>query len=145
MASSSSSNIGGIALRTLAALVLVFATYNPEGRSFYHWAIGPLLHGTTSPGPMSVKFLTGLALAAGWLVFLTATRRSIGIGGALLVMAIAGGLVRMLMDFGVVSAHSARSITYIVEICTALMLAVGLSWSNVSRKLTGQVDIDRVG
>ena len=52
-------------------------------------------------------------------------------------------LVWMLMDFGVVSASSARGITYVVEICTALMLAVGMSWSLMAKKITGQVDVDR--
>jgi hypothetical protein len=143
MANGNGAGFGGIAGRLIAALILVFATYNPEGKSFYHWALAPLIHGSAGTGPASVKFLAGLALAAAWVVFLTATRRSIGIGGALLVLAIAGGLVWMLMDFGVVSANSARSITYVVEICTALMLAVGMSWSLMSRKLTGQVDVDR--
>jgi Family of unknown function (DUF6524) len=145
MAPSPGPSLGGVVGRAIAALLLVFATYNPEGQSFYHWAIAPLIHGTTTPGPLSVKFLAGLALAAGWVVFLTATRRSIGMGGALLVLAIAGGIVWMLMDFGVVSARSARGITYVVEICTALMLAVGMSWSLLSQKITGQVDVDRTG
>jgi Family of unknown function (DUF6524) len=143
MANGSGPSVGGIATRVFAALVLVFATYNPEGRSYYHWALSPLISGTSTPGPMSVKFLAGLALAAAWIVFLSATRRSLGIGGALLVLAISGGLVWMLMDFGVVSANSARGITYVVEICTALMLAVGMSWSLMSKKITGQVDVDR--
>ena len=137
-------SIGGIALRALSALVLVFATYNPEGKSFYHWALAPLINGTLSMGgPASVKFLVGIALVAGWVVFLTATRRSIGIGGATLVLAISGGLVWLLLDFGIVSASSARGITYVVLICTALLLAVGMSWSHLSRKLSGQVDMDQ--
>lgn len=143
MANGNGPSVGGIAGRVIAALVLVFATYNPEGRSYYHWAIAPMIDGSTSSGPMSVKFLAGLALAAGWAVFLNATRRSLGIGGAVLVLAIAGGLVWMLMDFGVVSANSARGITYVVEICTALMLAVGMSWSLMSKKISGQVDMDQ--
>jgi Family of unknown function (DUF6524) len=143
MANGHGPSIGGIAGRAVAALLLVFATYNPEGKSYYHWAIAPLMDGSATSGPMSVKFLAGLALAAAWVVFLAATRRSLGIGGALLVLAIAGGLVWMLMDFGVVSASSARGITYVVEICTALMLAVGMSWSLMSKKITGQVDVDR--
>ncbi len=136
-------SIGGIALRALSALVLVFATYNPEGKSFYHWAIAPLISNTPSSGPASVKFLAGIALIAGWVVFLTATRRSIGVGGAALVLAISGGLVWLLLDFGIVSANSARGITYVVLICTALLLAVGMSWSHLSRKLSGQVDMDQ--
>ena len=29
----------GVGLRFLFAILIVFATYNPEGLSFYHWAI----------------------------------------------------------------------------------------------------------
>jgi hypothetical protein len=53
---------GGIALRALAALVLVFSTYNPDGYSFYHWTLAPLLHHTASTGPASLKFLAGVVL-----------------------------------------------------------------------------------
>lgn len=134
--------IGGIVARTVAALVLVFATYNPERASYFHWAIAPLRTGEPTGGPASLKFLAGLALLGGWAIFLSATRRSIGLGGALLVIAISGGLVWLLIDVGVVSATSARGISYVVLICTALLLAVGMSWSHLSRKLTGQVDMD---
>jgi hypothetical protein len=133
---------GGIAARAVSALVLVFATYNPEGVSFYHWAIAPLRTGVSTSGPTSLKFLVGLALMGGWAVFLNATRRSIGLGGALLVLAISGGLVWLLIDVGIVSASSSRGITHVVLICTALLLAVGMNWSHLSRRLSGQVDMD---
>jgi Family of unknown function (DUF6524) len=133
---------GGIAARTVAALVLVFATYNPERWSYFHWAVAPLRSGEPTAGPASLKFLLGLALLGGWAIFLNATRRSIGLGGAILVLAISGGLVWLLIDFGVVSAGSARGISYVVLVCTALLLAVGMNWSHLSRKLSGQVDID---
>lgn len=136
-------SFGGIVLRALAALVLVFVTYNPEGVSYFHWAIAPLIDGTPTSGPASVKFLSGIALVSAWIVFLNATRRSIGLGGATLVLAISGGLVWILLDFGIVSANSARGITYVVLICTALLLAVGMSWSHVSRTISGQVDMDQ--
>ncbi len=134
--------LGGIAVRALAALVLVFLTYNPEGISFYHWAIAPLIGNTPSTGSASIKFLAGVALLSGWIVFLNATRRSIGLGGSVLVLAIAGGLVWLLVDTGMVSAKSARGITYVVEICTAILLGVGMSWSHVSRSMSGQLDTD---
>ncbi|MCZ8206425.1 DUF6524 family protein [Gemmatimonas sp.] len=133
---------GGIAARTLAALVLVFATYNPERVSYFHWALAPLRTGEPTSGPASLKFLAGLALLGGWGIFLNATRRSIGMGGALLVLALSGGLVWLLIDFGIVSATSSRGITYVVLVCTALLLAVGMSWSHLSRRLSGQVDMD---
>ena len=33
----------GALLRFAAALVLVYATFNPEGVSYYHWALQPLV------------------------------------------------------------------------------------------------------
>lgn len=135
--------LGGIAARLLAALVLVFATYNPEGFSFYHWAIAPLWGQNAGTGPASVKFLAGILLLAGWGVFLNATRRSIGMGGAALVIAISGALVWILLDFGVVSAGSARGISYVVLFCLSVLLAVGMSWSHVSKAMSGQVDMDQ--
>ncbi len=45
MANGTGPSVGGIAGRVLAALVLVFATYNPEGRSFYHWTLAPFIDG----------------------------------------------------------------------------------------------------
>jgi hypothetical protein len=134
---------GGIAARLLAALVLVFATYNPEGYSFYHWAIAPLLGQNTSTGPASVKFLLGILLLGAWGVFLNATRRSIGMGGAALVIAISGALVWILLDFGIVSAGSARGISYVVLFCLSVLLAVGMSWSHLSKAMSGQVDMDQ--
>ena len=142
--SNGSPGFGGIAARAAFALLLVFATYNPEGVSFYHWAIAPLLGHTPSTGSAPLKFLMGVGLLSGWVVFLNATRRSIGIGGSVLVLAIAGGLVWLLVDTGLVSARSARGITYVVEVCTAVLLAVGMSWSHVSRSLSGQMDTDQV-
>src|SRR5690606_30117710 len=106
--------------RAVIALVLVFATYNPDGPSFYHWALAPLFNGSPSSGPASVKFLAGIALLAGWAVFLNATRRSIGLGGSVLVLAISAGVVWLLMDFGLASARTTRGITYVVLICTGL-------------------------
>jgi len=124
--------------------VLVFATYNPDSYSFYPWPLAPLLGNAASTGSAPVKFLAGVVLLSGWVVFLSATRRSIGLAGSILVLAIAGGLVWLLVESGLVSESSSRGITYVVEVCTAILLAVGMSWSHISRSLTGQMDTDQV-
>lgn len=135
-------SLGGIALRVLAAAVLVFCTYNPEGMSFYHWAIAPVAHGAASFTPL--KFLAGVVLLAGWVVFLQATRRSLGALGALLVAAITGGVIWLLIEQRLVSASSGRGITHVVLIALALILGIGMSWSHFSRRLSGQSDTDVV-
>jgi Family of unknown function (DUF6524) len=138
----------GLGLRLLAALALVYATYNPEGVSFFHWTFQPaagesgLLAYIHSFTPL--KALAGLMLIAAWVVFLQATRRSLGAGGALLVLALFACTIWAMIYYGAISPHSSRAIAHLVLIAISLVLAIGLSWSYISRKLSGQVDTDNV-
>lgn len=144
MADSDGSGWSGLPARILAALVLVHATYNPEGWSFYHWALEPLVSGAQTAGPAAVKFLAGVVLLAGWVIFLQATRRSIGIAGSALVIALAAGVIWLLLSWHVVTARSARSVQHIVLVVLSLVLAVGMSWSHINRRMSGQLDTDDV-
>ena len=136
----------GLLLRVVGALVLVYATFNPTGRSYFHWVLGPLIGiGAPSGGSTALKFLVGVVLLIGWVVVLQATRRSIGIAGALLALALCGGLIWLLVEQHVVSPTGSAAIAHIALIAISLVLGVGMSWSLVSRRLTGQVDTDRVG
>lgn len=133
---------GGVLVRLLASLLLVFLTWNAEGWSYYHWTIEPFLRGAGNFS--ALKFLAGALLVAAWVVFLQATRRSIGLMGALLVAAIAGGVIWLLISSGIVTATSGRGIARVVLIAISLILAVGMSWSHMSRRITGQADTDVV-
>ena len=136
-------NWTGILLRFVGAGLLVHLTYNPQGWSFYHWAIESALQDPRPEGyPSAAMFLSGVVLLIGWAVFVQATRRSLGIKGALLVVALGVGLVWLLVDFGVLSTDGSAAITHISLAVISLLLGVGLSWSLISRKLTGQVDTD---
>jgi hypothetical protein len=132
----------GVLVRLLASLVLVFLTWNAEGWSYYHWTIEPLLSGEGNFS--AIKFLAGTVLIAAWVVFLQATRRSIGLTGALLVAAICGGVIWLLISSGIVSANSGRGMARVALIGLSLILAVGMSWSHMSRRITGQADTDVV-
>jgi hypothetical protein len=142
MPASESITWGGVLVRLLASLVLVFLTWNAEGWSYYHWAIQPLLEGAGNFS--AIKFLAGALLIAAWVVFLQATRRSIGLMGAVLVAAIAGGVIWLLISSGLVTANSGRGLARVVLIAISVILAVGMSWSHMSKRLTGQADTDVV-
>lgn len=132
----------GVLVRFVVAFCLVFLTWNAEGWSYYHWTIDPLVRGVRSFSP--VKFLAGTVLLAGWVVFLQATRRSIGLMGTLLVAAICGGVIWLLINGGIVSATSGRGIARVVLFAIVIVLTVGMSWSHLSRRITGQADTDVV-
>lgn len=121
--------------RFLAALLLVMLTYNPTVYSFAAWlkAASPL-------GPE--HFVVGVVLLIGWVILLAATQRSLGPLGLILGGALLGGLVWLLNDIGWLGLASIQSATWVELICVAALLGVGLSWSHVWRRLTGQFEVD---
>jgi len=137
----------GILVRFVIALFLVSITYNPEGFSYFHWAILPFFKTPfTSLGDINpLKVLAGILLLVGWIVYLQATQRSLGIKGVLLTLALFAVIIWVLIDWNLFSAQSARAIARIVIIVVALVLATGMSWSHITRRLSGQVDTDEIG
>lgn len=136
----------GVLARLVAALVLVYGTFNPEGYSFYHWAIAPVMAGdmTAARSTLPVKLLVGLVLVAIWVYFVQTTRRSLGWKGALLMVAILGAFVWALIDWRILAPGSSRAIGHIVLVALAVVLALGMSWSHLSRRVSGQVDTDDI-
>lgn len=136
----------GLFKRVLGALLLVYATFNPTGRSYFHWVLAPLIGlGEPSGGSSALKFLVGVVLVSGWVVVLQATRRSIGLAGAFLALALCAALVWLLVEQHVVSPTGSAAIVPIALVAIGLVLGVGMSWSLLSRRLTGQIDTDQVG
>ncbi|MBK7594958.1 MAG: hypothetical protein IPJ11_06860 [Gemmatimonadetes bacterium] len=137
---------GGIGVRFVMALVLVYATWNPTGTSFTHWVFLPIF-GDGAAGTASaqapLKFLVGMMLVAGWVLYLQATRRSLGAAGALLVAAIGGGVVWLLASWNVLTMQG-QAIAHVVLVVLSMILAMGMSWSHLSRRMTGQLDTDAV-
>ena len=131
----------GLIGRIVLPFVLVYGTWNPSGLSFYHWAIVPLFSNAPAVGP--VKVLVALLLLAGWVVVIQATRRSLGLGGTALLVAIFCSLVWLLIaKGGLFQPHSATAFSHLGLVALSLLLAIGMSWAIMHRKLTGQVEVD---
>jgi hypothetical protein len=128
----------GFFLRLLAAAILVFATYNPSGKSYYHW----LSENISSPTPLLA--LAGVLLLIGWTIYLRATSRSLGAFGLFLAAAFFGVLVWMVIDWGWVDADSIDKLTWIFQVILVGVLAIGITWSHIRRRMTGQVDVDEI-
>jgi hypothetical protein len=131
-------NWTGFFIRLAATLVLVLATYNPSGWSFTHW----LQNGFSNSGLGPEHFVVGVIILIGWVILLTATQRSMGTFGLILEALLFGGLVWLLVDFGILSIDSVTEFSWVILIILSVMLAIGLSWSHVWRRLTGQFEVD---
>jgi hypothetical protein len=125
-------------LRWVAALVLVFATFNPLGLSYFHWMISP------TEGQLPLKVLAGIALLVFYIIYLRATWRSIGPLGVALALAFFGAFVWVLVSLDVLAWHQTTVMAYVALILIATVMAMGLSWSHIRRRLSGQADIDDV-
>jgi Family of unknown function (DUF6524) len=124
--------------RWLAAMFLVLATYSPSGYSYYHWVSAPDL------GDWILKLLVGLVLAILYATFGLATHRSlgrVGVAGWVLFFAV---LTWMMIDLGLIRIAGSGTVATIVLVDLANLLAIGVSWSYVRGRLSGQADTNNV-
>ncbi len=125
-------------LRWLSTLFLVFATYNPSGRSFYHWANG-------GEAPATMVAVVGILLFAGYVFLIRSTWRSIKPLGVLLLAIFLTFFNVMLVDLGIVAVSAEWVVAVMCLASISTVLAVGVSFSAIRARLSGQIDSDDVG
>ncbi|TNF86289.1 MAG: hypothetical protein JSU67_14535 [Gammaproteobacteria bacterium] len=123
-------------LRLLFAVALVFLTYNPSGYSWVGWL--------DSQVPMVYKAATGVVLLIGWVMFLRATWSSLGGLGTILATAFFGIIIWLFIEWGFFALDDTTVIQWVVLAVLSGVLAVGMSWSHVRRRLSGQYDTDEI-
>jgi hypothetical protein len=131
-------NIGSFIGRWAFAAILVFGTYNPTQYSYIGWVFAE----ETSFGPLVA--LAGVALLIAWIIFLRATFLSMGWLGIILGAALFGCVIWLFIDLGWLALDSPSAISWVVLVFLSLILAVGMSWSHIRRRLTGQFDVDDI-
>ncbi len=125
-------------VRFVFAVIVVFATYNPEGVSYFHWIKDVF------PSVTIIMAFTGVVLLIGWVMLVRATLGSLGLFGIILAVAFFGLLIWLIVDVLGLSTDNFRVISYIVEIMIASVLSAGVSWSHVRRRFSGQLDTDEL-
>jgi uncharacterized membrane protein len=134
-------NLLSFLLRFVAAAIIVLLTFNPSGYSYYHWLSEAIEKSAFS----AEHAFTGVILLIGWTVLVRSAMRSLGAIGLILASVLIGTFVWLIADYGVLDADSETSIIWIALVCLAALLAIGMSWSHVRRRLSGQIDTDDIG
>lgn len=128
----------GFFLRWLFAILLVLITYNPTHYSLFHW-LYPFEN-----EQLPLKILSILLILVIYIIFLRATFRSIGLLGIILSIGISGTLVWLFIDQGWMRIDNYTAFKWILLIVIGTILGIGVSWSHIRKKLTGQFDTDDV-
>ena len=131
-------DLSGFALRAALALALVLLTFNPSGYSYVH------MLATGFPHVTPLEIVLGIVLLIAWIVYLGATLKSIGVFGMMLAFALFAALIWLVVSWGWVTLSDTHVITWIGLVILALILAIGMSWSHLYRRWTGQATVDEV-
>lgn len=129
-------NWAGIALRIFFATILVMATYNPTPWSYYDWVI----HSFEQFDVLVV--VAGVVLLIGWSIYIRATMRALGAFGLFLAFAFFGALLWLIIDYGIISIENVDAVTWGVLVIMSFVLGVGMSWSFIRRRISGQVTVE---
>ena len=128
----------GILFRWAGAFLLLALTFNPTELNYVRWASSAWAE------QASIVVLLGLLLFTGYVIYLRATLRSIGAFGMALIAALFGALIWVLYDLGILSLANRSVTVWLALLALSLILGIGLSWSIVRRRLSGQADVDDV-
>ncbi len=134
----------GVLIRFIVALVLVFCTYNPHGWSYVDWVQSFLSPATEGKFSLPLLLLAGIVLLIGWTVYVRATMRSLGMFGLILAVSFFGVLLWLAIDFVPSLAENKTVFVDLVLVVFSGILATGITWSHMRRRITGQTDVDDV-
>jgi len=133
-------SMGDFLVRWLWALALVMVTFNPTPYSYASW----VLRDWGSDEDLPLKALVGVVLLILYVIFLRSTFRSIGPLGVVLAAMLCGAMLWVAVDWGWLEPLTHDAMIWVGLVVVATILAIGLSWSHVRRKLSGQLDVDDV-
>jgi uncharacterized protein DUF6524 len=126
----------GVVLRLIGAVGVVLLTYNPAGYSFYHWALRDLANIT------ALKAFAGTLLLVAWVICVRAAFVSLGAIGLVLSALVLGTMAWVLADYGILYPEQPSLISWLSLIAIGIILGLGLSWSLLRARVTGQVEVD---
>lgn len=133
-----------LAGRMLVAAIIVFASYNPTGKSVFHWVMANM------DGDMPDAWVVLGAIVAILInvVLFIAAWKALGKIGTIIVLILFAALVYLSLQEGWASVDNNTSLQWLALILYSAFLGIGLSGAILWRRATGQVvtdELDDVG
>jgi len=123
--------VGKLVTRVLFAAFLVLGTYNPGGRSYYHWMRD------SDAAPIWKVIATGLLLI-GYGVGVPIIWRALGFGGIALLTVLATTASWVLVEAGWINLAAPDVPAWIALAVVVFVAGVGLTWMLFGRIFDGQ-------
>ena len=122
----------GILVRVLTCFLLVFATWNPTGYSFVAW----VRTSATATAPEIAA--AGTLLLALHIMFARIAWVALGFDGTWAALAIMFAGTLTLHELDVIDLWQGAAWQYVLLSMFAMLLAIGLCWSLLKRRIVGQ-------
>ncbi len=129
------SSPGVLITRILVAAIVVFGSYNPTGKSVYHWVTG---HENMTDAWVILVAIIAILLN---IALLIAAWKALGFLGTTIVLILFGALVYLSFQENWVGENS-DSVQWLALILYSIYLGVGLAGAIIWRRATGQVVVD---
>ncbi len=123
-------------IRIVVSAVVVFATYNPTGKSIYHWIVSH--NNPTDAWVVLAGIVTVLALFS----LLIASWKTFGMLGTTVIAILFAAIAYLFVQEGWVSAEKNHSIQWLGLALLSLFFGFGLAGAIIWRRITGQVMTD---
>lgn len=131
-------SFSGFLWRLVFSVALVLLTFNPTGHSYYHWLVDGFP--SITPG----EAVAGIVLLGAWIFFVRSTFAAMGALGVGLLLALFASIVWWVTSRGWLDLSDRYAIAWVVLGVLGVLLGVGMSWSHIRRRLSGQASVDRV-
>ena len=124
--------MGKLAARVMFAAFLVFGTYNPGGRSYFHWM-------RESSAAVTWKLVASFLLVIAYGVTVPVVWRALGFGGIALTTLLATTAIWVLVEAGWINLAAPNAPIWIGLSVIAFVVGVGMTWMLIGRILDGQL------
>ena len=130
------SSPGVLFIRILVAAIIVLGTYNPSGKSVYHWVVN-------NDNPTDAWVILGAIVAILLnIALIIAAWKALGMVGTVILLVFFAAIAYLSLQEGWISPDNVNSVQWGGLILYSVFLGIGLAGAILWRRATGQVVVD---